>query len=415
MEVPGRSDMVLRNSDSNYVFRSGKFYNGSPAQEKARKGSSWFQFWNIAFSFGSRLFLIPYSFWYDSDTQIFRLESSKFQKFIWLMMQSTGLILTRVRVLDGWESFKHSDAPLRYFNFVGFLVVVFCFDTTFKCVLWGNQQKLKEFLNELQHSPLLEISSKRSLKIKFVLGFSISYLILSFFYFCFAYGIDSFDLKPFHEAVRNQAMATFSLDDSWDASPLFPFLMAGSFIINQYQASFCHFNDVYVLSSIFLMYTIAKDFTKALKTDRQSCSQVLGLMRSYRSLISKFNTSMGLATCVYSLYFTPYYATHLIDMLNRSDFLNRFSMSVYLGFLALGLTAAVKINTMAIQMKRWLSLEERYTKNVEIQALSIFLNDLKTKKFALGSFYVIHNGLTGQIVNLILTLAIITIQMNMSG
>ncbi|CAG7638862.1 unnamed protein product, partial [Allacma fusca] len=51
------------------------------------------------------------------------------------------------------------------------------------------------------------------------------------------------------------------------------------------------------------------------------------------------------------------------------------------------------INTMAKQMKLWFSLEERYMKNVEIQFLSIFLNDLKTKKFALGSFFVIHNGL----------------------
>ncbi|CAG7819233.1 unnamed protein product [Allacma fusca] len=94
------------------------------------------------------------------------------------------------------------------------------------------------------------------------------------------------------------------------------------------------------------MYTIAKDFTQTLKTEGQSCSQVLGLMRSYRSLISKFKSSMGLATCVYSLYCTPYYATHLFDMLNQPDFLNRFSMSVYLGFLALGLAAAVEINTI---------------------------------------------------------------------
>ncbi|CAG7786808.1 unnamed protein product, partial [Allacma fusca] len=42
--------------------------------------------------------------------------------------------------------------------------------------------------------------------------------------------------------------------------------------------------------------------------------------------------------------------------------------------------------------------------------LSIFLNDLKTKKFALGSFFVIHNGLAGQIANLMLILAIFTIQ-----
>ncbi|CAG7723346.1 unnamed protein product [Allacma fusca] len=413
MEAPGRSDMVSKNQDSSNAFRSVKFYNGSPAQEKARKGSSWFQFWNIAFSFGSRLFLIPYSFWYDSDTQLFRLQSSNFQKFMWLTMQSTGLLVMRVRVLEGWDYVKLSDEQLRYFDF-GFLIVVYCFDTTFKCVLWGNLQKLTEFLNELQHSPLLEISSKRSLKINlFVLGFCISYLIPSFFYFCLTWGIDSFDPTQFYEAVRNQAMATFSLDDSWDASPLFPFLMAGSFIINQYQASFWHFNDVYVLSSIFLMYAVAKDFTKALKLDGRSCSQVLGLMKSYKTLISKFNSSMGLATCVYSLYCTPYYATHLIDMLNQPDFLNRFSMSVYLGFLALGLTAAVEMNTMAKQMKRWLSLEERYIKNVEIQALSIFLDDLNTKKFALGSFFVIHHGLAGQIVNLILTLAIITIQMKM--
>ncbi|CAG7828849.1 unnamed protein product [Allacma fusca] len=148
--------------------------------------------------------------------------------------------------------------------------------------------------------------------------------------------------------------------------------------------------------SIF-MFSLAQDLDGGIKSGRYSDAEVLEMIDSQRRVTLKFNRVFGLVLSVYSLYSTPFYSIHVIDMFNLPGFMNYYSIIIYLLYLGYFLYACLKINIMAKERKIWLQEKKRFMR-IPRQKLALFLDEIIAERFGIGSLFVINNTLTGEAI-----------------
>ncbi|CAG7730847.1 unnamed protein product, partial [Allacma fusca] len=356
----------------------------------------WFQYLQVVSFFASNTFVVPWRLCLDKNTQTFRVTSPGYQKLIWIILHIMGLIVTKYRILDAvtYVQTAKSDT-FRYFDF-GSLIGIYVFDFSLKFIWWKNRGVFQEFLDEMQTSPLLKVSSGTAFwRTAFHTILFLMYIVPVYFYFCLTWGMVDWNWEDFYVALETSADRIFSIGKSWENSILYPFLLIFNLVINCHNSITIHFGDMIAVSVSILMFDIACDLRKGIESENFSRQQILELIEAQRKLTLKFNKTFGLACCFYSLYCSPYYAIHVIDMFNLPGFMNRYDTGVYLIYLATFLYCCVGVNTMAKQKKRWLEKQHRYNQ-ISQQELHFFLDDLRWERFGLGSFFVINSALTGE-------------------
>ncbi|CAG7825604.1 unnamed protein product [Allacma fusca] len=402
------------NFSSNLITRSVPYHpDNDPRNLKVLLTTHpWFRFYKCYFDFTYQLCIAPFRF-QQQDSGEFKLVTSTSQKIKCAFLQLVSLFYIRTTFIAGWDYVQLGTDQISYFDLM-FLVLLYIFDITTKSALWIHKNAFLEVFEELQGSPLLRLKSKWTCRRANILVYCIccTYLIPSVFYIALVLGVNPSDVQGLAEGIKTHTEACFNLSPEWEKSQFFIIFEMAATFITIYTSAFWHFSDVMVLVSTIFFHRLSSDFFEAIQRGDIADTDILPYYDSYKIINKKFNNAAGYVTCVFLTYPLSYYATHLVDMLNNSDVMNRFSMCIYLGNLSLTLFLGARIHLKGKILERWLR------KNTVVpmlqQQLSLILFELKNEGIGIKGFFTITKEFGGEVVNLLLTLTIITIQFRMS-
>ncbi|CAG7820310.1 unnamed protein product [Allacma fusca] len=376
---------------------------------KLRLNCGWFQYIKVMSFFVSNCFAVPWRFVFDETTQTFRVSSPGWQKKIYIGLELTSLVLAKYRILNGIEVARTSKGDAFSFFDLASIFAIHVFEFACKILWWSRRERLQELIDEVQSSPLLKVASPNSnWRIWFHTGLFFFYMFTPYFYYCLMWGMVHWNWNDFYEVMQTSGEKVWGIEKSWESSRFYPVLLALNCFANLHSNVLNHCNDMMSVSWSLFMFNIAYDIREGMKSEKFTDREVLEMIDAQKRVTIKFNRTFGLILTMYSMYCSPFYAIHLIDMIGSPGFMNRYSNGLYLLYLGSFLCALSKITIMAKKRKRWLEKNSRYL-HISHQQLAFLLDDIEWERFGVGGFVFISSALTSDIVSQISTMSMLLI------
>ena len=223
------------------------------------------------------------------------------------------------------------------------------FDYPIMFIWLSRMDRIQAFLDELQESPLLirGISSKRSRLLEIAYGAGVAwYLFTTFAFFPVRWGVFDWSIENYYMTLKSACQLHLGIPVTDEGEFWYPLAIFATFVLTtfQYNALLCR--DMLAVGAVLAMKNIASDLDKAIKSDRFSDEEIMGLMDAQKRLTRKFNDAFGFLVSVYVVYASPYYALHFIDMVETPGLMNQLSMPTYVLPLGFACKCAIDILVM---------------------------------------------------------------------
>ena len=154
-QLPGRTELAFA-MESPQIFT---IYNANSVA-RLRLRSIWFQFYSVCTSCSYLAQNLPFYLTFIKDQGRFIVKTSRVRKIIWLLFQLVGARIFWSEFVQAVMKIRSSHNSLLYFDLLSLLGWI-SVDYPFKYKWFFQTGLVQEFFDELQDSPLLQISSPR--------------------------------------------------------------------------------------------------------------------------------------------------------------------------------------------------------------------------------------------------------------